>query len=60
MLLWKLLVVVITEMEMAKLKGIYTGKTVHKYGLNGNTVRVRRSQTDADLHGVQSVNDEYL
>jgi len=36
----------------------HTGKTVHKYGLNGNTVWVRRtedrrSQTDADLHGIR-------
>ena len=39
-------------------RSCFTGKTVHKYGLNGNTVRVRRtedrrSQTDADLHGIR-------
>jgi len=35
-----------------------TGKTVHKYELNDNTVRVQRtedrqSQMDADLHGIR-------
>jgi len=46
------------EFQLVYMTPELTGKTVHKYGLNGNTVRVqrtedRRSQTDADLHGIR-------